>query len=183
VTKLSDNTLITKALLKRFELEAAEEGGNGYAYYALIRRSDGHFLAHHPSTPQLDPMQLHWATEALARFNRELHHDGAWVLVFTHPKPPSILVAAPNHLTYARYVFLWLDQDGDVQFPMDWMENETELLDFADVVAAGLESNLAHGEESWQRWHHLMRVVPDVKEGRGQTFKRAKGERAPSTVN
>lgn len=182
MTKLTDETLITKALLQRFELEAAEEGGNQYAYYALIRRSDGNFVAHHPNMPHLDPMQLMWAASALTRFNAELHHDGAWVLVFTHPKPPSILIADPKYVECARYVFLWLDADGDVQFPMDWMENETELLDFADVVAAGIESNMQHAEESWQRWHHLMRVVPEIKAGKGQTYQRAKGERAPSAV-
>lgn len=180
MTQLADEKLITPELLQRFRLEAAEEGGHADAFYALIRRSDGNFLSHHPAAPNLDPGQLLWASRALTRFNKELHHDGAWVIVFTHPKPLSTL---SKHAEYARYVFLWLDADGDVQFPMDWKENETELLDFADVVIAGIESNMAHAEESWQRWHLLMRVVPDIKPGKGQTYKRAQGEKAPSQTH
>ncbi|MCC6775638.1 MAG: hypothetical protein IT537_03220 [Hyphomicrobiales bacterium] len=183
MARLRENDIVTPTLLRRFELEAVAEDGNGQ-HYAVILRDDGSILAHNPGSPELAPDQLMWAGDVLRLLNRELHHDGAWVVVFTHVQPVTlehILLAAPSHATYDRYCLIWVDQDGDAQFTMDWRQNECELLDWPDVLLAGLESTAQKAEMSWTLWHHHMREIPEVK--KSQTYRKAKGERAPSEVH
>lgn len=166
--------IVTKALLARFDAEAEHEGGEG-RYYACILRDDGNLVAHHPYGPQLSPEQMLWTGDMLKRLNKELHHDGAWVAVFTHPHP---LALGSSHSLYGRFVLMWLDKDGDVQFPYEWMEKESDMLDFAEVMLAGPHAILQQCEAAWLTWNHLMNTVLERKQG--QTFKRARGERAPS---
>lgn len=176
--KLDDRTLITPALLHRFEQEAHAEGGTGQ-YYALIRRSEGELLSHHPFGLPAVPEQIMWAADMLKLLNRELHHDGAWVVVFTHPAPAPALPVLHDHkhADYQRYCLLWLDADGDVQFVQEWEAGTGELHDFADVLLAGPLSTAQKCEASWQQW----RAIMDALDTTGtQRFKRAKGERAPS---
>lgn len=177
---LTEDLVVTPALLRRFIAEAEMEGGDG-RHYALIRRNDGSLLAHHPGSPVLSPMQLLWSQDILRLLNRELHHDGAWCLVFTHPKPRAIdnIFQDAKHADYGRYVLLWMDADGDVQIPFEWLEGSTsELRDFASVMLAGVESTAQKCEGAWELWREMMVKVIQPKEG--QTFKRARGERAPS---
>lgn len=177
---LAYEELLSPLLLRRFELEALAEDGNGQ-YYACILRQDGDLVVHHPLGPPLDVVQLMWARDLLALLNRELHHDGAWVIVFTHPQPPSIeqVAAATAHRSYARYALIWLDADGDPQFTQEWQQNITsDLRDFACVVEQGLEAVAAKAEACWRLWHLCMREVIDPTPD--QLFKRAKGERPPS---
>jgi len=176
---IDEETLITPTLLRRFLLEAYCDGGDG-RHYAIIRKPDGHVLVHHeqPASPKLALEQLTWAADLLRLLNREIHHDGAWVIVFTHPETPhyeSILHSTPTHWKYRRYAILWIDEDGDPQFTQEWSQNDSEMLDFADVVVAGLESTAAKAETAWQLWNTHMRDVLDPAEG--QLVKAAKGER------
>jgi hypothetical protein len=179
MTKLADETLITPTLLHRFELEAGEQQGQG-GYYALIRRSNGDLVSHHPFAPGAEPHQLMWAAEVLGLLNRDLHHNGAWVVVFTHPKRPSLetVLHQPRHAEYARYALIWIDADGDPQFSQEWSENESEMRDFADVMLAGIHSTAQKCEASWQAWKLMMLDVIGPREG--QTYKKAKGQRPAS---
>ncbi|MGD0420538.1 MAG: hypothetical protein ABSA68_13330 [Xanthobacteraceae bacterium] len=177
---LDDDRLITPALLKRFMQEAALDGGNGQ-HYAFIRRDNGNLVGHNPYSPEIAGHQMMFADDVLKKLNRELHHDGAWVIVFTNPKRPApgdILYAQGAPAEYGRYVLIWLDEDGDAQVPIEWVENESELLDFADVLTAGLEAIIQQCEAAWAMWHLHMRQVIEPREG--ETFKRAQGQQAPS---
>lgn len=172
---LTEDLAVTPALLRRFIAEAEMEGGDG-RHYALIRRNDGSLLAHHPGAPGLSPMQLLWSQDILRLLNRELHHDGAWCVVFTHPKPRF---QDAKHADYARYVLLWMDQDGDVQIPIEWLEGDyTGFRTFTEVMMAGVQSTAQKCEGAWEVWREMMVKVIQPREG--QTFKRARGERAPS---
>lgn len=176
MARLDDDTLLTAALLSRFAEEAQLEGGDG-RYFAFVERSNGDLLEHNPEAPPICGEQAMFAADVLKKLNRELHHDGAWVIVFTAPDKPTpgtLIFASPDGVEYARYAILWVDTDGDVAFAVEWVRNESELLDFADVLMAGLEATMQHCEFAWQAWHLAMRQVLDPKEG--QTFKRAKGQ-------
>lgn len=179
---LDDDTLITPTLLRRFISEALLEHGDG-RHCAFLLRSNGNLVRHNPASPDIVPEQTMFADDVLRRLNRELHHDGAWVIVFTHPNPtpPGWSIFTQPRTEYRRYVLLWLDADGDVQLPIEWVEGESDLLDFAEVLAAGIDSVLNLCEGAWTMWHLHMREVIDPQPG--ETFQRARGERAPSARN
>jgi hypothetical protein len=179
--RLHDDLLITPALLKRFVAEGYGEDGDGQ-HYGFVQRSNGDLCGHHPGSPQIIAEQTMWAADMLKRLNRELHHDGAWTVVFTHPAPPaegSMIFAQPGHCEYRRYVLLWLDQDGDVQIPIEWIKGEGEMVDFPDVLMAGLDNLVGQCEGAWELWHIHMRQILEPREG--ETFKRAQGQQAGST--
>jgi hypothetical protein len=116
-----------------------------------------------------------WGADVLALLNRELHHDGAWVLVFTHPIPPKLAVHLPHHIEYGRYALIWIDEDGDPQFTMEWARGDSAgLIDFAAVVEAGIHSTAQKAETGWQLWNHHMRKVLAPKDG--QLLKVAQGQ-------
>ena len=178
--KLDDDTLITPTLLKRFVAEGMMEEGDGQ-HYACVQRSNGDFLVHHPGSPAALGEQTLFAADILRRLNRDLHHDGAWVIVFTHPSPPiegSMILAQPGHCEYRRYVLLWLDADGDVQIPVVWVKGECDQWDFAEVLREGPEPIIGLCEGAWTTWHLHMRQVLEPRAG--ETFKRAKGQRQGS---
>ncbi len=179
--RLRENELVTASLLRRFQLEA-QLAGVSEEFYALIQRDSGDFLSHHPFGPAAAVEQIMWATDVLRRLNRELHHDGAWVVVFTDPKPPQAgelaVMNTAGHREYARYALLWLDHDADVQFAVEWVMNESELLDWCDVLLAGIESVMQKCETAWEIWRHHNREVLDPADG--QTYARAKGQQASS---
>jgi len=172
---LEDAKLMTKALCRRFVAEAMLDGGNGQ-FYALMLRSNRQLLAFNPGSPELDPMQMMWAGDVLRLLNKELDHGGGWVVVFTCPDPQSGLdiISGADSMAYGRYALMWLDHDGDVQFSQEWQKNDGELLDFADVINAGILSTAQKCEASWNAWKMLMVDVIDPAEG--QTFNKAGGE-------
>lgn len=183
MARLPYDKLISITLLRRFELEANAERG-GQQYYALMLRDDGDLVAHHPFGPQLDPAQMIWAADVIRRLNKELHHDGAWVVCFTDPLPvllETVLSAPPKHAEYGRYCLIWLDRDGDPQFTQEWVAGENSgFLCFADVLLAGIVSTMQKCEVSWGIWREAQDVI-DATEG--QTFKKAQGQRASSAVH
>ena len=171
--RLDESVLITPSLLRRFQAEAEFEGGPG-AYYAYIQKSDGAWLVH-PMGPHPSAEQALFALDMLPLLNKEFHHDGAWVLVFTHPKPypPGALIAVDDRPGYGRFLFMWMDEDGDIRFPV-----ECDDTDFTNVLASGAIHWCEQCETAWQVWHYN---VVEVLEPRPQEqFKRALGERPPS---
>lgn len=174
--RLDEKILITPDLLRRFDAEAQMDDGDG-RFYALAQRSNGAFLEHRMGS-RAEPDQVIFAQDLLTMLNKELHHDGAWVIVFTHPKPREHVLA--SHGDYARFAIMWMDRDGDVQFTHDWLEKQGEIFDFADVLKAGREVWCEHAEQAWKIWHTMMIDVIDPAEG--QTFKRAQGQ-APHSLH
>lgn len=177
---LREDSLITPTLLRRFELEGQHNDGDG-RYYGLIQRDDGSLLVHHPIAPAAAPQQTVWAGKVLRLLNKELHHDGAWVVCFTHALPVRVdnIFLDTKHVEYGRYCLVWIDHDGDPGFTVEWVAGENaDFTHFHHVVEAGIESTARKCESSWEIWRLMMQDVLDPKDG--QTFKRAKGERAPS---
>jgi hypothetical protein len=176
---IDEHKIVTPTLLKRFLEEAVHDGDNEQ-HCAYILRASGDLLTHHPFSLPAAPEQMMFAADALRFLNRELHHDGAWVLVFTDPKPVQLetVLHMATHADYARYVFLWMDADGDVQFPMEWVEGQGgDLDDFSDVLIAGLQTLGKAAEHAYKMWTEAMRALDARPQ---EQFKRAAGERAPS---
>jgi hypothetical protein len=164
--KVEDGAIITPTLLRRFELEATSP-----FYWALIQTKDRNLLSHgHGPTP--DAMIQRFATDVLNALNRKLHHDGAWVIVFCDPSQAendnTFAGKADLGAAYGRFVLLWMDADGDVQFPI-MMDRP-----FHEYVAEGLHSLMECAEAGWKSWKHFMRDVLAPKPE--QMIKRALGE-------
>lgn len=166
-----DAHIVTPFLIRRFQAEAAIEEGNGQ-YYAIVQRSDGSFLDHNPGSPELAPDQMMFARDVLTLLNREIHHDGAWMMVFTNPAAAESVLLV--HAEYQRMAFLFVDRDGDPQFTIDWVRGGGEERDFADVLLSGRESWGNRCEAAWQTWKVLMRdtLAPSPE----QLIKRAQGQ-------
>lgn len=172
---LPDATLITPTLLRRARAEGEQEGGDG-RHVLVIRKRDGAVLTHKPASPDLDMDQLVYAMELLQFVNREIHHDGAWVVVFTHPVAQTLPLAGAF---YARMCGIWLDQDGDPQFTIDWINGESEdELTFHEMVINGVIDRAHAYEAAWQSWHEMMRKVLEPRQD--QLYRKALGEQAPS---
>lgn len=179
--RLGEQDIISTVLLKRFQVEGEFNGADG-RHYGIIRRDDGSLLAHNPGAPDLDPYQMAWASDILKLLNRELHHDGAWVIVFTHPAPWSEMemIRFGGDSEYDRYAIIWLDADGDPQFSVEWEKGTDELRDFTAILLQGATATIAKCESAWQTWNLHMRHVLQPTEG--QLYRRAKGERPPSAA-
>lgn len=176
MARLDDAILTQKSvmttLLHRFHEEANLEEGNGQ-FFALIQHATGEFYSFNPISPELAGDQMVFATDVLRLLNKELHHDGAWVILFTNPRFQTIL---ETKCEYNRFALLWLDADGDVQFTHDWVAGEGEVFDFTDVLLMGLEGWGDQAEASWQQWYRYMVAVMAPKQD--QLIKAAQGQRA-----
>lgn len=173
--KLDEDTLITTDLLRKLISYSEEDHGNG-AHYAVIQKNNGDWLTHNPGSPELDAMQMMFARDVLALANREIAHDGAWLIVFTHPGALRHLLQSDNE--YTRFNLLWMDKDGDVKFRLEWEIGQGDELEFPDVLASGVHSWVERMEMCYQQWHMLNVQALAAKDS--QTFKKAKGQRPPT---
>lgn len=170
--RIDDRILATDALRRRLLAEAQFEEGPGTYWGVSVR--EGVLLVPFKSADGIAaPMedQQMFANDMAHALNKHLHHDGAWLVLFTHPMGLvniPIVGMTPLPVPYDRWVFLWMDADGDVQFSMDNVE------EFAEVLLAGPDHWMEEAERAWQTWKLYMRDVLDVRQG--ETFKRALGE-------
>lgn len=189
--------VVTPLLLRRFLLEAHVEDASGESieprfegdvppapYYAIVKRDDGDLAVWHPYGPALDDMQMLFSHDVLRRLNKDLHHDGAWVIVWTNPAPPPPMdslgvLVNPRARDYRRYALIWMDKDADPQFTIEWHEGITsDFKTFEDVLIAGAVSLMHRAESAWGLWEENRKMLELHKSG--ATYRRAKGERAPS---
>jgi len=171
-----DEHLITPALLRRAAQEGEFEDGNGQ-HFLLIQKSDRDFIGHNPYSPELGPDQMIWGQDILGYLNTELHHDGAWVLVFTNPK--TFAESLTGQQDYRRFAVIFLDRDGDAQFTVEWVEHEShDLYDFADVMLAGRDWLVAFCEAGWRQWHMIIHEA--LAPAENQLRKAAQGQTKPN---
>lgn len=171
--KLDIDTLITPALLRRLDAESQYETGVSMPFWAVLERDTAHdFIVHRGNRGRapLPPQQM-MALDLVHDLNREIHHDGAWVALWSHPGRGIISPAGDD---YQRLAVMWMDSDGDVQFTIE-LEGTLE-----ERLMKGVLHWLEIAETSWQEWFLHMRVVLDPQPD--ELFKRAKGQNAPSST-
>ena len=172
--KLDIDTLITPALLRRLEAESQfDNKGVSTPFWAVLEKNvAADYITH--AVGGLDPLgpQQMMAFDLVTALNRAQHHDGAWVAMWSHPAPrPHVLVREDE---YTRLCLMWMDQDGDVQFTLE-CEGTLE-----ERLMKGILHWQECAEKAWDTWFLHMRVILDPQEG--ETFKRAKGQNAPSSA-
>lgn len=167
MAEFDDRLLYTAAMKQRMREES-----EGHAYWAL-RTSGGKRVAVRTASPMVDPLvvQKVFAHELCEALNAQLGHDGTWVVGLTHPQD-LVIIGPQSGRQFTRWLAMWVDGDGDVQFPV---ENEQDL---ATVLATPMTEWLEICEQGWQRWKHFMREVIQPKPE--QTYRRAQGEAPPS---
>ena len=151
--RLDDKVAINKALLVRFGDEAML-GYRQHAFDAFIETSAGE-LRRHTVGKECDAIRQMIATDLLMHANKHIAHDGAWSCVWIgwQAIPPK---RGDSH--YARLVFLWMDADGDVNFPVEIEES------LATYSNKGIHHWVNQLEQAWHAWKHMMVDTLDLSE-------------------
>lgn len=173
--KITDErVLFTAALASRFHDEAMMEHGDP-RFVGLVQAYDGKIRAKQfQGSPDLHPTQRVFGEDVLTALNRHLHFDGAWCCVFTNPQQDGPL----EPMIYRRVVFLWMDADGDVHVPYEWLEDEGDT--FFSMMARGPDPWLEGAEAAWMIAAEARRHL-DTRPT--EQFRYALGEKAPSEVH
>jgi hypothetical protein len=119
-------------------------------------------------------LQIDFAKGVLKALNTEVGHGGAWIVGYTHPPSKGECVKVEGDNVWDRLFCIWLDQDGDPQFTV-----ENIRWTFHEMLEAGAEFWMSQGQMCYSKWQELTHGVLDLKQG--ETFKRALGEKRPST--
>lgn len=163
---ITEALIQSPAILKRMDFEAA---GTGWWAYGKVRSGKIVVLSDRNWTPI--PEIIMFARDMVGALNKHLHHDGAWLVGFTHPKP-IVFIGDRGGTDFDRFVFLFIDRDGDPQFTIECDDG------IIAALTVGPDHWMEEAERGWQKWfHHMRRVITPRPE---QTYKRAQGELAPS---
>lgn len=174
--RTEDDLLVTPVLKRRLHAEAMLDDGNGATWFVLTR-SNGDAVEVLSARARFNPLdeQRLFGRDMAKVLNEKLHHDGKWIVAFTHPSPHRPAEWFTNGVGYFnRWYFLFVDQDGDPQFTV---ENDDR---FDEVLTEGPDHWIEQAEQAYQTWHLHMREVLDGKARATATFKRAQGEAPPS---
>lgn len=115
----------------------------GAGWYAVVIEAGGHATLagsdHDTSRPIDDVLTL--MLDVARRLNRELHHDGHWLVVWHREQ---------------RLCLVWRDHDAAIQFTDEWSEPWTRVkkLTVSDICQVA--------ETAWQKWKELVAGV-DVR--------------------
>lgn len=110
---------------------------------------------------RVQPWQEDHARRLVDMLNREIWHDGAWAVLWSHPDIEGV----PHAINMA-----WQDADGDVCFVIN---SDRTLL---DLQANGPESQIGSCEKAWREYMGFMDAVDvqadqKIKAGQGQLQK------------
>ncbi|WP_417790292.1 hypothetical protein [Terasakiella pusilla] len=168
--KLDDKFLNSKATMLRMDYEAERNGKQAQWYGAAVTGA-GQEMDFYPTiTPTPTVFCKTFVFDMLRGLNNSLHHDGAWVCLMLNPVADESNIQA-FEADYQKYVFFWMDEDGDIHVPVE-IEDK-----IANILAAGPDVWIEQCELAWLAWQELNRTL-DARPN--ETFKRAMGERPAS---
>ena len=158
--KLDNDLLVTPALQQRLQDEANNLtpcATDKVAGWVGLEQSNGDFK-YFCYGYTADAGEVVVAHELIKTLNRDIAHDGAWVIQWC---------LGGRHLNA-----LWLDVDGDVQFTVEFEE------DAYGMAENELGNWISQCEEAFQFWHKMM--IQALAPSPEQLFKKAKGQKNPS---
>lgn len=94
------------------------------------------------------PIQVQFAKNLLDILMKELHFNGLWIVGWTHP-PTSYAALTEMDNAWQRLIIIWLDQDGDPQYTIDYDKPVVE------IIADGLELHAKKAEDAHQQWRQI----------------------------
>lgn len=154
---LPSNAWNSAVIRKRLHQEAAFD-------QSLVPEKDQYYiLACHPDTKldqvalvnfdvgPLDPppheMQMAFASTLREELQKNWHHDGFWLVGFTHPPSTFESIKVDGDNCWNRFLIIWADKDGDIKFPFETEEQ------FVEILKNGLEYYVNTAEKCWQAWN------------------------------
>lgn len=130
MTNLPQNTYKSEIIRQRLFLEAGYEGVHGVSqkpyFWVVVPEADtkrGKIVLKNFKETETDvaphPIQIEFAKELLERLQRTTHHDGIWIVGWTHPPDFSQIIRVDGDNVWSRLIMIWLDKDADPQFTLD----------------------------------------------------------------
>ncbi len=179
--KLPANIWNSKAIRNRLFAEASFECAHGmpskFHYWVVVPEGDtmrGQIvLKNYTASPlSIDPheMQQEFARQVREVLQKELHHDGVWVVGWTHPPEAWEAVRIDGDNVWGRLIMIWLDEDADPQYTVE------SDLPFLAMVEAGIENYLgqaARAHEAWSKEYGKKAMKEDFGIKANQTTKEA----------
>lgn len=141
-------------------------------FRCVIQAEGGHVLEF-GTGPALMAVQRMVSEDMVVALNRHLHHDGCWLFNFAAPEDAHPVAVVDGRL-YRRFAILWMDKDGDIQFAIDCERP------FEKTCEEGPDALIEKCEMAHKFWRQQLQWL-DLRPG--ETFKKALGEKAPSTVH
>lgn len=178
--KLDDDRLVTADLLRNL-IAFAQEDTLDERHFALWQRADRSWLSHAPGSPDLDGVLMAYTQQLLTVVNDELHHDGAWLALWSGPGQREPMTQIDG--AYCCLNLIWIDHDGDAKFRVDWIAGENEdTPTLPSLLMAGVLPFAEQAETAWQMANQLHVATLDLKlnEADESTHRKALGEAAPS---
>lgn len=92
------------------------------------------------------PVQLDLSQKIMSMLNKEYHHDGIWVVGWTHPPDFDQLIRIDGDNVWSRMIMIYLDKDADYQFVV---ESEMPI---ATMIENGIEYYCGLCEEAFDTY-------------------------------
>lgn len=154
---LPENIWNSQVIKKRLWNEANFESNNGApakAHYWIVAPTvDGsrdHHILKNFSVGIMDvephDMQMAFAQELRYRLQKDLSHDGLWLVGWTHPPASWEAIKVDGDNCWNRLVMVWLDEDADPHFTV-----ETDI-PFVEMIGRGGHYYLELAEEAHKTW-------------------------------
>lgn len=168
---LPSNLWNSPAIRERLELEATFDCARGVSlkkhYWVIVPHADGeqgfivlsNFDPNDPANMMPHEMQQQFAIEIQRMLQKEAHHDGLWVVGFTHPPSTYQVITDTGDNVWGRTICLWLDGDGDPQYTVE------SDIDFVQQIQNGVEyyANLANeAHEAWKEMYSMSVLKDDM---------------------
>jgi len=152
-SNLWNSPLIKQRLYQEAGFECSHGKPTMQHYWFIVPESDTkvdliELKNYESSMLNLDPHphQMGMAKELMIMLNKNIDHDGLWIVGWTHPPAGWEAIRVDGDNCWNRMVMIWLDEDGDIQFPV-----ETDLPIY-EIVSNGLEYYTELCETAWQTW-------------------------------
>lgn len=155
--RLPEEIWNSKVIKKRMRDEAHFECSHGLpikAHYWFTvpqgdtRRGNLELRNFMPGVLDIDP---HEHQKGMARtlresLQREAHHDGVWILGWTHPPSSTDAILEDGDNCWGRLVMIWLDEDADPQYTVE------SDLPIAQMISHGMQYYIDLAQQAHERW-------------------------------
>lgn len=157
---LPPNIWNAPAIRNRLLAEASFECDHGVSdkkiYWVVVPEADGkggHIVLRNfepkPFVPDPHEMQEMMATDLQMLLQKNLHHDGAWIVGWTHPpQASSFLHLEGGDNVWGRLIMIWLDEDADPKFTVESDHPVQDMVENGPKYYCGLA---AQGYEMWDK--------------------------------